>query len=185
MIFYPKTTEDWRAWLEKNHQNEASINVIFYKRHTGKPTLTYRLAMLEAICFGWIDTTRKRRDEETYTITFVKRNNKSRWSNNTLSYAEQLIKEGRMAPAGLQRYNEGKQKPVIDHGLGKNPDVPEELQTELKKSKKAQAFFDTLAPSYRRIYIIMVARPKLEATRKKWAKVVAQRCRDCKKPYQE
>ena len=76
--------------------------------------------MEEAICFGWIDTTIKRLDEDTYLRHFSRRNKNSKWSDNTLGYAKQLIKEKKMTPIGLEFYKEGLKKPTHDHGIPKN-----------------------------------------------------------------
>ena len=76
--FYPKNRQEWRNWLEKNHDKEKKVAVIKYKKHTGKPSISHKESMEEAICFGWIDTTLKRLDDERYGVTFVKRNKNSR-----------------------------------------------------------------------------------------------------------
>ncbi len=65
---------DFRKWLEKNHQKEKKVCIVLHKRHTGKPAPTHRELMEEAICFGWIDTTVKRLDEDLYARFFAKRN---------------------------------------------------------------------------------------------------------------
>ena len=90
---YAKNRKQWGAWLRKNHKKENKVNLIKYKKHTGKPSLTPKEAMEEAICFGWIDTTVNRLDEERYMQRFSKRSKNSRWSKNTLSYAKKLIEE--------------------------------------------------------------------------------------------
>jgi len=112
--FHAKSLDEWRKWLEKNHQKETKIALVKYKKHTGKPFFTHKELMDEAICFGWIDTTVKRLDEEKYIIHFSKRGKSSRWSNATLSYAKEMIKKGKMAPFGLVMYKEGLKKPVLD-----------------------------------------------------------------------
>ena len=71
--FYPKSRQEWRDWLQKNHQKEAKVTVIIYKKHTGKHFIAPQEYMDEAICFGWIDTTVKRLDDERYQRNFVKR----------------------------------------------------------------------------------------------------------------
>ena len=76
--FYPKTLKEWRNWLKENHKKESKIAVVYYKKHTGKPSLPHKEAMREAICFGWIDTTAKRLDAQRYMVHFVKRNKNSK-----------------------------------------------------------------------------------------------------------
>ena len=107
---YFKNTSEWRKWLKKNHEKEKAVNLIKYKKHTGKPSLTSKEAMHEAICFGWIDTTINRIDKNRYSQKFVKRNKNGRWSANTISYARKLIREERMTPTGLKSFKEGFKK---------------------------------------------------------------------------
>lgn len=173
--------EGWRKWLEKNHSKKKLVWLIKHKRHTGKPALSHKESMEEAICFGWIDTIVKRIDENTFARCFVKRTDKSRWSNATLGYAKDMIKKGLMTEAGLKRYKEGLKKPTIDHGLPKNPKTPKELKEALAKHKKAKAFFESLAPSYRRYFIWWLVKAKREETKKKRLKQIVQKCKEGKK----
>ena len=114
---HANSRQEWRKWLEKNHLKEDSVYLIRYKKHTGKPTLTPKEAMEEAICFGWIDTTVNRIDEERYAQRFVRRNKNSRWSNNTIKYAKRLMKERKMSPFGIKMFKEGlkKRKPIFSN----------------------------------------------------------------------
>ncbi|PIN75025.1 hypothetical protein COV18_04675 [Candidatus Woesearchaeota archaeon CG10_big_fil_rev_8_21_14_0_10_37_12] len=164
---HPKSRKAWRSWLEKNHLKEKKVYLIKYKKHTGKPTIANKEAMEEAICFGWIDTTVKRLDDYTYQQCFMRRTDNSRWSNNTLKYAKEMIEQRKMSAEGLKRYNEGLQKPVIDHSLPKNPDVPEDLKKALEKSKEAKENFNNFAPSTRKVYIYWIEKAKRPETRKK------------------
>ena len=179
---YVKDRRAWRAWLKKNHLKAREVKLLKYKVHTGKPTLSHRDAMHEAICWGWIDTTIKRVDDDTYTRTFRRRTDAARWSKATLGYARAMIEQGLMQPEGLKRYQEGLRKPVLDHGLPKNPKTPEALQKQLAKSKKASAFWQALAPSYRRYAIYMVEKAKRPETKRKWIMKIYEHCRDQKRP---
>lgn len=179
---YAKDPKEWRAWLRKNHKTEKKVYLIKYKKHTGKPSVTSREAMEEAICFGWIDTTIKRLDDERYMQTFVPRTKNSRWSKNTLSYAKRLMGEKKMTKDGLKAYEEGRKKPVISMGLPKNPKTPDDLKKELEKSKKAKENFNNFAPSYRRFYIYQIVRAKRPETRQKRIREVVRRSRENKKP---
>lgn len=178
---HPKTIKEWRKWLEKNHQKEKRVFLIKYKKHTGKPTFTHNAAMREAICFGWIDTTVKRLDHDRYGHFFVRRGENAGWSNNTLRYAKEMVKEGKMSSFGMKRYKQGLKKTTIDHGLPKNPELPKELKNALAKNKKAKTFFDGLAPSYRRFHIIMVSRAVRPETKQKRVKEIIQKCLEGKK----
>jgi len=181
---YAQTRKEWRQWLKRNHEREKRVALVKFKRHTNKPALSHKESMDEAICFGWIDTTIKRIDEDRYERRFAKRTKKSRWSKATQSYARLLIKEGRMTEAGMKAFQDGLKKPVIDHGLPKNPATPNNLKKALAKNKKAEAFFKSLAPSYRRYYIYMVEKAKRPETKKKRIKEIVQKCKENKKPGQ-
>ena len=169
--FLAHTAKSWRAWLEKNHEKENTIILVKYKKHTKKPTFTHQEAMDEAICFGWIDTTAKRIDDETWGVTFRKRTKNARWSNNTLSYAKHLINEGKMTPTGLKAYHLGLQKTTIDIILPDNH-MPLELTKEFKKNPTLKKNFDSLAQSYKKIYVHWIERAKLPETRKKRVQTV-------------
>jgi uncharacterized protein YdeI (YjbR/CyaY-like superfamily) len=170
-----ESREQWRKWLEKNHSKKEKIFLVRYKKHTGKKTISQRDAMDEAICFGWIDTTVKRVDDEKFGVVFVRRGKNSRWSKATQSYGKRLIKEGRMSDFGLKIYKEGLKKKVIDHDFPKNPETPGDLKKALGKSKKAEKNFKNFAPSYRRIYIYWIEIAKFSETRRKRIKEVVRR----------
>lgn len=110
---YISSLLDWNLWLKKNHRKEDKVALILYKKHTGKPIFTHRELMCEAICFGWIDTMIKRIDEDRFIRHFSKRNRRSRWSNNTIRYAQELIKSRRIRAQGLKFYKLGLQRPRV------------------------------------------------------------------------
>lgn len=179
---YLKNKNEWRAWLEKYHKSKDSVWLVKYKKHTGKPTLTNREAMDEAICFGWIDTIVKGIDDEKYKQKFVKRKKTANWSKNTLSYGKKMIEEGRMTERGLKYYKLGLKKTPLDHIPMENVGAPQ-LMKALEKNPEAKEFFDSLAPSYRKQYTIWVARAKRPETVEKRVKLVIKNCKDRKKPF--
>lgn len=176
--YHPKNINQWRNWLIKNHKKKDSIFLVRYKKHTGKPSWTHGDAMKEAICFGWIDTTMKRVDEDKSGIFFVKRKKNAGWSKNTLSYAKKLLEEGKMFPQGIEAYERALKKPTIDHNLPRNPDIPKDLMESLEKSKKAKENFNKFAPSYRRYYIWWIERAKRPETRNKRIKEVVKKSKN-------
>ena len=177
---YFKTREEWRAWLDKNHLKENRIAVIRYKKHTGKPSPLHIELMHEAICFGWIDTTAKRLDEDRYIINFARRTDKSKWSDNTLRYGKQLLKEDKMSVEGIKRYKEGLSKPTHHHGIPDNPDVTPELMKELKKNKLVERF-EKLAPSYRKMLLRWLYGAKLQETKKKRINIIVRNIKEGRK----
>ncbi|MBU0467316.1 MAG: YdeI/OmpD-associated family protein [Nanoarchaeota archaeon] len=171
------SAKEWRAWLEKNHKKKDIVFMTKYKIHTKKPSLTHQEAMDEAICFGWIDTTAKRVNNDVWGTIFVKRKPTAKWSKNTLSYAKQLIKNGRMTPAGLAAYNLSKDKPTTDHNIPKDTPPPTDLMRALSRHKQTKANWDSLAPSARFMYVVWIERAKQEETRRRRIRGVVERMR--------
>lgn len=165
--FLPKDKKEWREWLEKNHLKETNVILIKYKKHTGKPSITNKEAMEEAICFGWIDTTINRIDDEKYSQKFVKRNKNSKWSINTLSYGKELLKKGLMSEFGIKMYKEGLLKKPHDIDLPRDPEPPAELIKLLNKNKIAKANFEKMSKSNKRMHLRNILRAKMKETREK------------------
>ncbi|MEK7124797.1 MAG: YdeI/OmpD-associated family protein [Patescibacteria group bacterium] len=159
--------KDFRRWLQKHHATEQNVIVLLHKRHTGKRAPVHRELLEEAICFGWIDTTLRRIDDDVYARKFVRRKESGNWSENTLRYARDLIKRGVMTPTGLRMYKLGKAKPTHDHGLPTNPDMPADLKSALAKNVKANKSFAAYPPSAKRTLYRWILRAKLSATRTK------------------
>lgn len=158
---------DFRKWLEDNHNKEKKVGIILYKKHTGKPAPTHRKLLEDAICFGWVDTIIKRLDDNRYLRNFTRRNKNSKWSENTLGYAKKLIKEGKMTRDGLNFYKLGLQRPTHDEGIPKNPNMSLELKKALSNDKRAQENFDKLSPSKQKMLYRWLLSAKLPETREK------------------
>jgi uncharacterized protein YdeI (YjbR/CyaY-like superfamily) len=177
----PKTRQDWRNWLLKHHSTESSVDVVKHKKHYGKYYIPHIELMHEAICFGWIDTTIKKLDADTYLVRFRKRTDNARWSNNTLAYARKMIAEGLMTPAGLKRYQEGLTKKTIDHAYPKRTHPA--LLAALRKVPAALKAFKKYPPSSKKIFNWWVYSAKTDVTRTKRIKVTIQKCLEGKKQY--
>ena len=173
--------EDFRKWLAKNHDKESKVSVILHKKHTGKESPSHRELMNEAICFGWIDTTINRLDEERYIRNFSRRNKNSKWSDNTISYGKELIEQGRMTLAGLKFYEEGLKKPTHDAGIPRSPSMPEELRKALEKIPKAKENFNNFAPSIKKMHYRWILRGKREGTRIKRINLIVEAAKVGKK----
>lgn len=165
---YVADRNKWRAWLEKHHDTEKEIWLVYYKKHTNHPSIPYDDAVEEALCFGWIDSTVKRIDEDRYAQKFTPRKDASNWSEPNRRRVRKLIKEGKMTEAGLAKIN----AEILDESQDPKPRskdvvVPERFKQALMKNKKAWENFNNLAPSYRRNYILWVTDAKKEETRLK------------------
>jgi uncharacterized protein YdeI (YjbR/CyaY-like superfamily) len=111
-------------------------------------------------------------DEKRFIRNFCKRNFKSKWSNNTLGYAQELIKKGMMKPQGLEYFKLGKKIPTHDVDIPKNPDMPLELKRKLSNNKKAKETFENYPPSTKRMLYRWILSGKLRATREKRVKEI-------------
>ncbi len=178
-----KTSKQLHAWFDKHHATESKVFLISWKRHTGKPFLTHREQMEEAICWGWIDTTLKRIDDDRYGRTFVKRGPKGKWSTNTMGYAKQLIKEGRMQPSGLRAYERGLKQPIADSSEGKNMTMPPELKKALATDAVAKKNFSLYPPSTKKVFYAWIARAKRPETKKKRLAASLDLARKKQKPF--
>ena len=158
------TRQQWRAWLQKHHDSETEIWLVFYKRHTGVKSVEYRDALEEALCFGWVDSLVKRLDEDRFARKFTPRKAESRWSTvNRRLYAD-LLARGLIAPPGLKRPPTDKSGDAPRRSLSA---VPAYIEQGLKADPRAWAFFESLAPSYRRQCIAWIDSAKREETKRK------------------
>jgi uncharacterized protein YdeI (YjbR/CyaY-like superfamily) len=139
---YVTDRNDWRKWLDKNHNKEPDIWLVYYRIATGKPRIAYDEAVEEALCFGWIDSIEKSIDGERFVQRFSPRKLKSNWSILNLERMKQLIKRGLMTPSGL-KYYPGETKFVI---------APDILKA-LKKDKEIWSNFQKFNDSYRTIRV--------------------------------
>src|SRR5688500_13593104 len=99
-----KSQADFRQWLEKNHAKETELMIGFYKKTSGKTSITYPEAAAESLCCGWIDGGRRRLGEDSYVQRSTPRRHKSIWSNVNVKRVERLKKLGLMTPDGLKAY---------------------------------------------------------------------------------
>lgn len=158
-----KDRASWRAWLARNHSDCPEIWLVFFKKHTGKKSISYDDAVEEALCFGWIDSLIKRLDDDRYLRKFTPRTDTSKWSAANLARIRKLTKAGRMTEAGLAKVlPDAKPQPAA---ASKPFEVPQFLADALAAHPVAKRNFDLLAPSYRRHYIGWLSSAKRPETR--------------------
>lgn len=164
---YIKDRKEWRNWLKKNHSKSNGIWLVFYKRHTGKTSLEYDEMVEEALCFGWIDSIIKKIDGEKYVRKLTPRKPDSNWSELNKKRVKKLEKRGLMTKAGAAMVIEARKSGLWDKSGGQEIwlKMPPELETALKKNKKARKYFEELAPSYKKQFIGWISAAKRPETR--------------------
>jgi uncharacterized protein YdeI (YjbR/CyaY-like superfamily) len=167
-VFCPTSQQEWRQWLEENHSSKQSVWLVYYKKKVQIPTISWSEAVDEALCFGWIDSTAKPIDEQTYRQFFTKRKPKSVWSKVNKDKIEQLIKNGLMAEAGHKIIEIAKQ-----NGSWTTLDdvealiIPEDLEIALQNNLGLKELFLTLSRSVIKSHLYRLTLAKLPGTRQK------------------
>lgn len=161
-----RTSFDFRKWLEKNHATARELWVGFYKRDSGRPSITWPESVDEALCFGWIDGIRKRLDEISYKVRFTPRRRGSIWSPANIKRAGELAKEKRMFPAGLKAFEARREYRSGIYSYEQRPAELVERHAQLmKKNKAAWDFFQAQSPAYRKMASWWIVSAKKEETR--------------------
>lgn len=167
--FCPKDRKDWRKWLKENHSSKQSVSLIYYKKQSDRHTMTWSDAVEEALCFGWIDSTRRSRDNESFTQLFTKRKPKSVWSKINKEKVQRLIDEGLMTPAGLQSIEIAKQNgswEILDSV--EELEIPKDLAKEFRSHPGSKVYFSGLSKSVKKMmlqWIILAKRPETRQKR--------------------
>jgi uncharacterized protein YdeI (YjbR/CyaY-like superfamily) len=165
--FFP-TPAAFRKWLEKNHDKVPELLVGFYKKRSGKPSITWPESVDEALCFGWIDGIRRTIDDESYSIRFTPRRQRSIWSAVNLKRMAELTKLGRVHPAGLRVFEARDPKRSYAYSFEQRTEgqkLAPEYQAKLEANKNAWAFFEAQPPYYQRTTSWWVMSAKKEETR--------------------
>jgi len=148
-ILYVINRDDWRLWLAKNHDKEKEIWLIYYRKSSGKPRISYNDAVEEALCYGWIDSIFKNIDEEKFVQRFSPRKPKSVLSEMNRERIRQLIEQGKMTPVGLAS---------IAHVFDPNKErgkliIARDILKLLKQNKETWKNFQKFPDSYKRVRI--------------------------------
>jgi uncharacterized protein YdeI (YjbR/CyaY-like superfamily) len=159
--------DEWRSWLAKHHASETEVWLVYYKKHTGKPSVSYIESVREAICFGWIDGLKKRIDDECYMHRFTPRKPGSKWSPTNIKLAKELIETGLMTDAGWEAFRQGKTYDQKFLQEKRQVSLAPEHERALQANAEAWANFNALAPSNRKNYIGWLQGAKKPETREK------------------
>ena len=158
-----RTREQWRQWLAKHHVSSAGIWLVRHKAHTGVDAMPYEDVVCEALCFGWVDSLIRRLDDNRFAIKVTPRKPTSKWSDINRKRWSELKAAGLLAPAGLAAApteNRYAARPRV-------PQLPAYVAKAIKTNAKAWQFFQQLAPTYRRDFVVWIHTAKRHETREK------------------
>ena len=158
----------WRSWLKRNHLAKQGVWLVYHRKGSERPSISYEDSLDEALAFGWIDSMIKKIDEERYARKFTPRKPGSVWSKYNLERVRKLTAEGRMTKWGLEAFEKRTGEISLLEQLNAKPTrVPKDLEAALKKNKLAWENFGRFGPSYRKRYLIWISDAKKPETRKR------------------
>lgn len=166
--FFP-TPADFRGWLDANHDRATELTVGFYRKDSGRPSITWPESVDEALCYGWIDGIRRSLDDVSYSIRFTPRRATSNWSKVNIAKVEALVKAGRMMPPGLAVW---KKRDPAKSGIyaferAEAAVFDAEAERRFKRSRAAWRWFQDQPPGYRRLATHFVVSAKRPDTRER------------------
>ncbi len=165
-LHYFKNSQEWRVWLHENHLSSEGIELVFYKVESEFESMRWEEAVQVAICYGWIDSTVRKIDEERRKQLFTPRKNKSVWSKLNKTYIEKLINENLMHESGLKKIEIAKQNGSWESlDDVENYIIPKDLEDAFFKNKVALENYQNFSPSYRKNYLYWLNQAKREETR--------------------
>jgi uncharacterized protein YdeI (YjbR/CyaY-like superfamily) len=166
--FFP-TPSGFRTWFEAHHDKSRELLVGFYKKDSGRPSITWAESVQVALCFGWIDGVRKSLDETSYTIRFTPRKPASTWSSININLVRKLTNQGLMHPAGLKAFaaRDEKKSAIYSYEQRKSARFTREQEKQFRANKTAWEFFRSQAPWYQRVTTYWVISAKKEETKLK------------------
>lgn len=183
--FCPLDKKDWRKWLELNHSRKKGVWLIFYKKTSPNYNLSWSESVDEALCFGWIDSTKRSIDETKYKQYFTKRKAKSNWSKVNKDKVTSLIDQGIMEEEGYKSIKIAK-----ENGSWTFLDkvealvIPEDLKDTFTNYQGSEEYFDSLSKSDKKILLYWIVSAKREETRRKRILEIAENACKNLKPTQ-
>jgi uncharacterized protein YdeI (YjbR/CyaY-like superfamily) len=167
-IFF-ESPEEFYAWLDEHHESASEVYVGYWKKHTGRPSLTWSQAVDQALCFGWIDTRVNRIDDDRHMQRFTPRKPGSNWSNINIEKMQKLTEAGLVKPAGLAAFEKRRddRTGVYSFERSEQAQLEPEQEERFKANAGAWEFFQSQAPWYRRTAIHLVTSAKKPETRER------------------
>ncbi len=183
--YCPYDKQDWRKWLELNHNKKEAVWLIFYKKKSPNYNLSWSESVDEALCFGWIDSVKRTIDTKKYKQYFSKRKAKSTWSKKNKDTVKILIVQRLMKEEGYKSIEIAKENgswAILDEVEALV--IPEDLQEEFSNYKGSMEYFDSLSKSVKKILLYWVVSAKRKETRQKRILEIAENARQKLKPKQ-
>jgi uncharacterized protein YdeI (YjbR/CyaY-like superfamily) len=183
--FYPKSQTEWRQWLHENHLSKTSVWLIFYKKKSEQPTISWSEAVDEALCFGWIDSVKKKLDEDRSIQFFSKRKPNGTWSKINKAKVDELIASGKMMEAGYNIILTAKQNgswSILDEV--EELIIPKDLEKEFKRKPGSKDYFLSLSKSVKKMMLQWIVLAKQDATRQKRINEIVEMASQKLKPKQ-
>lgn len=161
--------EEFAAWLAANHDTATELWMGLNKKHVPDRGVTWEEAVVEALCWGWIDSVAQRIDEDTRRQRWTPRKATSNWSAINIATVERLKAEGRMQPSGLAAYERRREdrSGIYSYESAGAAQLPPEYAARLAGNAAASAFWEVATATYQRLAIHWVVTAKQEATREK------------------
>jgi uncharacterized protein YdeI (YjbR/CyaY-like superfamily) len=167
-MVYVKDRAAWRKWLQENHATEPrGVWLVYYRQHTGKPSLEYDASVEEALCYGWVDSLIRKIDAQRYARKFTPRKDDSNWSESNRRRVAMLVEAGLMTGAGLAKVKAAKAtgkwdadpRPLVDENMSP------EFAAALVENRAARRFFENLTRTQQREFILWINVAKRDDTR--------------------
>jgi len=183
--YCPSDKQDWRKWLELNHNKKESVWLIFYKKKSPNYNLNWSESVDVALCFGWIDSVKKTIDTEKYIQYFSRRKAKSNWSKINKDKVQILIEQELMKEEGYKSIEIAKENgswiflDEVEALL-----IPEDLKREFVNYKGSMEYFDSLSKSVKKILLYWIVSAKRKETRQKRILEIAENASKNLKPKQ-
>jgi len=166
--YHPRDRQQWREWLQNNHDTSSGIWFIYYRKASGKVRVSYDDAVEEALCFGWIDSLPRKLDDQRSKLLFTPRKPKSVWSRLNKQRVEKLIEQSLITEAGLKKIEAAQQ----DGSWNKLDEaealkIPLDLAEVLKTNKPAGKYFNLFSSSTKKAILGWIANAMRPETRSK------------------
>ncbi|MBD3287960.1 hypothetical protein GF337_04080 [candidate division KSB1 bacterium] len=165
---YVKTRNEWRNWLSEHHDKVPEVWLVFYKKETGQPSIDYGASVEEALCFGWVDSLIKKIDDAKYARKYTPRNDDSVWSESNKKRVAKMIDQGKMTESGQVKIDVAKKNGMWNKKI-QRPEIPSEVPPELadalEENRVAKSFFNELAPTYQKQFIMWISTAKRAETK--------------------